>query len=222
MTDKHGYQLHSTTPAYLDTVRTHTEPYTFRLNGEEILILPGVMSPKYDWAGHFMIEMLPDVKGKDVLEIGSGCGLVSMAAYRAGAKSVLATDINPVAVENTRLNFERMGAGGICRVIYSDMYDRVEGDFDVVIFNAPYHGCRASDDLEKGVADEEYGSLRTFFNGLSPRVRPGGIAAVGFSNSGDHALFIRLRDSCGLDFIDWHEDTREGYQCEVHLLGNPK
>lgn len=216
----HGYKLHNSTPTYLGLVREHTEPYFFELNGESILILPGVMSPKYDWAGHYMIENLPDVQGKDVLEIGSGCGLVSMAAFRNDAKSVLATDINKKAVENTALNFERINASSTCHAIYSDVFDRVEGQFDVVIFNAPYHGCEAADDLEKGVADEGYYALRRFFAGLRNHLKDGGVAAIGFSSSGDHQLFDQLCHDSGLDVVNSVEDVRHGYQCEVHILKN--
>jgi len=217
-TNRHGYQLHTTTPVYLELVRKHTEPYTFQLNGEDILVLPGVMSPKYDWAGHFMIEKLPAVEGKEFLEIGSGCGLVSMAAFRRGANTVLATDISPQAVENTRLNFKRIGAEQRCRAIQTDMFQGIDTQFDVVVFNAPYHGCRAADDLEKGVADNDYTALRSFFSGVSSRLRRGAIAAVGFSSSGDHELFTQLKSSCGLIPVAQYEDIRDGYQCEVHLL----
>lgn len=217
-THRHGYRLHATTPVYLALVRKHAEPYVFQLDGEDILVLPGVMSPKYDWAGHFMIEKLPAVEGKDFLEIGSGCGLVSMAAFRRGAHTVLATDINPQAVENTRRNFERIGATTRCRAIHTDMFQGIDTEFDVVVFNAPYHGCRAADDLEKGVADDNYVALRAFFEGLEARLRPGGIAAVGFSSSGDHELFGKLKSSCGLTAVARYEDVRHGYQCEVHWL----
>jgi release factor glutamine methyltransferase len=212
------YQLHSTTKPYLDMVRKHVEPYTFTLNGEEILVLPGVMSPKYDWAGHYMIENLPDVRDADVLEVGSGCGLVAMAAYRRGARRVLATDINPVAVENTRLNFERIGAQHACEAILSDMFEDVSGQFDVVIFNAPYHGCAAGDDLEKGVADENYRALTAFFRDIHQHIKSQGRVVVGFSSSGDHDLFDGLVKESSLRLVTSVEDTRWGYQCEVHTF----
>lgn len=216
--EKHGYQLHQTTPNYLDLVRSHIEPYFFNLNGEEILILPGVMSPKYDWAGHYMIENLPDVNGKEVLEIGCGCGLVSMAALRKGAKKVVAVDINDIAVKNTNLNFERMGSNFNGIAFYSDVFSAVSGSFDVIIFNAPYHGCKANDDLEKGVADEGYYALRSFFKDFGVFLKNDGIIALGFSSSGDHDLFDSMIKTANLKKIHFFEDFREGYQCEVHLL----
>jgi len=44
------------------------------------------------------------VKGKSVLDIGSGCGSASVAAAIFGAKSVLANDIDPFAGTALRLN----------------------------------------------------------------------------------------------------------------------
>ncbi len=218
MIDKkdHGYQLHETTPDYLDLVRSHKEPYIFKLNGEDILILPGVMSPKYDWAGHYMIENLPDVKDKDVLEIGCGCGLVSMAAFRAGAEKVVAVDINLAAIDNTNQNFIRIGTNDKCVAKYSDVFKNVDGLFDVVIFNAPYHACKANDDLEKGVADENYKALRDFFLDVASFLKNDGVVAVGFSSSGDHVLFDKLSQSSGLELTNSVSDIRQGYQCEIH------
>lgn len=215
---KHGYSLHQSTPIYLEKVRRHSEPYIFELNNQPIVVLPNVMSPKYDWAGHFMIEELPDVRDKTVLEVGSGCGLVSMAALSEGAASLVAVDINPYAVENTKINLENVSTSERYKVFESDVFSAVEGEFDVIIFNAPYHGCPAADELEKGVADENYETLRKFFKHLDTFLKKDGIVAVGFSTSGDHELFNELCKNTGYALLKQKGDTRNGYQCEVTVL----
>jgi ribosomal protein L11 methyltransferase len=48
-----------------------------------------------------------DVAGRDVVDYGCGSGILSVAAARLGAASVLAVDIDPQAVTATRQNAER-------------------------------------------------------------------------------------------------------------------
>lgn len=55
------------------------------------------------------LEALQEVplEGKRVLDVGCGSGILSMAAALLGAKSVLGTDIDPIAVEVARGNVGR-------------------------------------------------------------------------------------------------------------------
>src|SRR5690606_35861065 len=46
-----------------------------------------------------------------MLDMGTGSGVLAMAAARAGARQVLAADIDPVAVSVTRDNVKRNGLG---------------------------------------------------------------------------------------------------------------
>jgi predicted nicotinamide N-methyase len=51
------------------------------------------------------------VAGKSVVDIGAGSGLVAIAAARAGARSVLAFDLDPLAVAAINLNAAVNGVG---------------------------------------------------------------------------------------------------------------
>jgi methylase of polypeptide subunit release factors len=48
-------------------------------------------------------------RGKKVLDIGCGSGVIALYAAKLGAESVVATDIDPRALENTRFNARRLG-----------------------------------------------------------------------------------------------------------------
>jgi len=48
-------------------------------------------------------------KGRRVLDLGSGCGIVAIGAARARAASVFATDLDPFARAATTLNAEANG-----------------------------------------------------------------------------------------------------------------
>ncbi len=65
----------------------------------------------FAWAGgqalaRYVLDNPDVVRGKTVIDLASGSGLVGIAAIRAGARSVLAADIDHFALEAIRLNAE--------------------------------------------------------------------------------------------------------------------
>ena len=67
--------------------------------------------------------------GMKVLDVGCGSGILSRAAKDLGA-DVIATDINPECVEYVK----KLDVNAIV----SDLFENVEGKFDLIIFNPPY------------------------------------------------------------------------------------
>lgn len=68
----------------------------------------------YAWPGGVALAMHlaaqpGTVRGREVFEIGTGSGLVSIAALRAGAGSAVAFDPDPLATVATRINAEANG-----------------------------------------------------------------------------------------------------------------
>lgn len=64
------------------------------------------------------LEALADagaVAGARVVDVGSGSGILSIAAAKLGASDVLAIDIDPIAVEATAANARRNRLGGVIR-----------------------------------------------------------------------------------------------------------
>jgi methylase of polypeptide subunit release factors len=211
------YELHETTSPYLDIVRKHTKPYTTKVFGKEIVIFPEVMSPKYDWAGIFGVETLPDVRNKTVLELGCGSGIISLFAALRGAKLVDAIDINSHAIDNTNENFKRHAVKN-AKAFYSDLFSAVSKQYDLVIFNLPYHGNKPKDILEHGVADEGYEMMKRFIAVLPRYMKDDGIADVGFSTSGDTKLLLAQFEKSNLEIIEKYSDERFGYNCDAYIL----
>jgi ribosomal protein L11 methyltransferase len=53
--------------------------------------------------------------GARVLDVGSGSGILSIAAAKLGASDVLAVDVDPIAVESTEANARRNRLGSVVR-----------------------------------------------------------------------------------------------------------
>jgi release factor glutamine methyltransferase len=71
-------------------------------------------------------------KGKSVLDIGSGSGIQALAALSAGAKSVLASDIDKESINHIKQINSKIKA------IKSNLFSNVKGRFDLIVFNPPY------------------------------------------------------------------------------------
>jgi release factor glutamine methyltransferase len=222
-------QIHLTTRPYLNKVESHTVPYEVEVFGKNITVLPHVMSPKYDWAGLYMIDFLPnDFTGQDVLEIGPGTGLVSVFVGLRAANSVTALDINPNAVENTNLNLEKHKIKN-AKALLSDVFSSVHGQmFDSIIFNLPYHDGEPRNDLEKGVIDAGYRAMDKFFAEVRFYLKDGGKMYVGFSRSGNLEKFNKTleKNNVKIDVMEekdvWDDPNYSGpdfnYNCQVYTL----
>lgn len=78
----------------------------------------------------------PGLRGKHVLEIGTGSGIIALFAARK-AKSVTAVDINPEAVKCAKKNAARNNIKNI-EFMQSDLFPDIKRKFDIIVFNPPY------------------------------------------------------------------------------------
>ena len=77
----------------------------------------------------FLLQNPRWVAGKRVLDFGCGSGVVAIAAAMAGAARVVACDIDPLALQATRVNAE---LNGVTLSLAQD-YHAVEGEVDLII-----------------------------------------------------------------------------------------
>lgn len=75
--------------------------------------------------------------GMQLLDLctGSGCILLSLLHLKPGAEGTGA-DLSPEALKVAEKNRERLGAKAA--LIQSDLFDKIEGAFDVIVSNPPY------------------------------------------------------------------------------------
>lgn len=159
-----GPHQHEKVVAVFDKMEQHNEPYERQIGKFNITILPGVFSPNYFTDSLSFAEMLPEIIGqKRMLEIGCGTGVISLYCADAGAE-VVASDINPAAVENTKLNAKKFGLD--ISVRQGDMYAAIGPDekFDVIFWNHPFNITDKPVEkmLHRAGFDQNYNSLRAY------------------------------------------------------------
>ena len=90
----------------------------------------------FAWAGglalaRYVLDNPSLVAGKRVLDLGSGSGLVAIAAKRAGAAEVLAADVDLFASAAALINAEANAVS--LRVTEDDILDTTPSDIDVLL-----------------------------------------------------------------------------------------
>jgi len=126
-------------PPLVPEVMLHlaTEMMPLWRKSEEELAEMGVPPPywAFAWAGgqalaRYVLDNPHIVRGKSVLDFGSGSGLVGIAAAKAGARSVLSADIDGYAAAAIVLNAQ---ANGVAVTATTDDLIGIAGAWDVVL-----------------------------------------------------------------------------------------
>ncbi|GLH64901.1 ribosomal protein L11 methyltransferase [Parageobacillus sp. G301] len=73
--------------------------------------------------------------GDTVIDVGTGSGILSIAAAMLGAKSVRALDLDPVAVDSARLNVKLNKVQHIVTVSQNNLLDHIEEQANVIVAN---------------------------------------------------------------------------------------
>ncbi|MBB1023375.1 MULTISPECIES: methyltransferase [unclassified Dietzia] len=164
-----------------------------------------------------------------VWDIGTGTGVLAAVLARRGAREVVATDINPRAVQCARDNVDRLGLAGRVTVVQADLWPDVHDEADdgeagddeardtaradVVVCNPPWIPGRPTSALEQGIYDPDSDVLHRFLSGLADHLTPQGEGWLILSDLAEH-LGLRTRDdllsridAAGLTVVGTSETT---------------
>ncbi|VEJ53877.1 16S rRNA (guanine(1207)-N(2))-methyltransferase RsmC [Pragia fontium] len=129
------YHFRSERQAQFDLTKWWDE---YTLDDLPIKTLPGVFSRDgLDVGSQLLLSVLDNVKGK-VLDVGCGAGVLSMIlAKSVDGLELTLSDVSAAALESSKATLAANDLSG--KVIASDVFSDIEGRFDFIISNPPFH-----------------------------------------------------------------------------------
>lgn len=125
-----------------------SRPRWYNYRHISVLVLPSVFHPQVFISTkvllHYLLQF--ELRGKKVLELGAGSGLISLVASERGAL-VTSSDINPEAIAGLKESYLKNNLAG--HTILSDLFDQLPPqEFDFIMINPPYFPKKANNYLE--------------------------------------------------------------------------
>jgi SAM-dependent methyltransferase len=165
-----------------------------------------------------LIAETPLVKDKSVLEIGTGSGLLSLYCLKFGAREVVATDVNQLAVENARYNAEQLGLGERLQVRLVPLDDAgaysvigASERFDLIISNPSWEDAKPDHIAHYAYYDPGFALLHSLVGGLREHLNADGRALLAYGSvdgidrlkrlCSEDGLRVRILDDRDLDLL---------------------
>ena len=123
--------------------------------GRTFKVIEGVLIPRQDTeiSVEKILNIIENNQINNMLEIGCGTGIVSISVDLESSIDVTAVDISEKAIENTRINKEKLNAK--IKIIKSDLFSNFRDKFDLIYSNPPYIKSSEIENLQVEVRDYE-------------------------------------------------------------------
>lgn len=166
----------------------------------KITVNPGVYQTSGD--SELMAESVEITEDQNFLEIGCGTGVISIALAKHASQGV-GVDINEKAVENSKYNAEAQGISNI-NFFKSDVFENVEGKFDVIICNPPYTKHEVKDNIDRMFWDPEDEMKQKFFREVGGYLKPNGKIYFGWADFADIDVDLpfKLAEASGYKLVN--------------------
>jgi release factor glutamine methyltransferase len=143
---------------------------------------PPVYAPRED--SLLMLEAISNLplEEKRILDVGTGSGILALFCAMRGGK-VTASDVEETAVKEAQRAANRLGVR--LTLVVSDLFAKIPGRFDLVLFNPPYLPSKESED--RAVDGGPGGTLlaEMFLDDLPPHLESDAQAFVLLSSLND-------------------------------------
>ncbi len=125
-----------------------TEFFGFKIKVDERVLIP---RPETEELCEFALANLKD--GDNALDLCTGSGAIAITLAKKSGATVTASDISEGALAVAKENANISGAQ--ITFIQSDLFENIEGRFNVIISNPPYIPTKDIEELENVVKDHE-------------------------------------------------------------------
>ncbi len=180
-------------------VRRQAVPERIFADGLVVDVPAGVYHPLPDSSSEFFIRNIKAMNPNQIaktLEIGAGCGIISLFIAANWTSRTVATDISPIAVEatiaNARLNDLAVTA------FQSDLFEKIdEKDFDLIIFNTPMIDKSPENEIEQFSLCDPHGQITgSYLRQASQHVSKDGLIIFSICNNSAYEVL----DSVDLEY----------------------
>lgn len=138
-----------------------------------------------------LLDTMPDMTGKRVLDIGTGTGVLAIKAAFNGAKEVVATEVDDDAIENARRNVAFFELDNCIQIKRQDRFEEL-GKFDAILMNIIFANRPKT---ASAWEQEKFNSLdlhRRLLKSLPDILESNGICTLGFASFGDIGGLAKL------------------------------
>lgn len=169
----------------IEHLAVHQDEVEILFDKYSLILTPGVFNPLLGEGSILMRDCKKYLYGNNVLEIGTGSGALSILSSEK-SKSIIATDISPLAVECAKKNVKRLNLENKIEVRQGDLFEPVKGEiFDKIILNPPFIEGKANSFIENSYYDSNYETLTSFFNNVRNYLTEEGNIILCFGSVGD-------------------------------------
>lgn len=167
--------------------------------GMEISVFPEVFNPgqffSSCWFAEQVSHLIQETSAVEFCEVGSGTGIVSLyVAQHNPEVKILACDVNPNAVANTKVNLERYGVLNRATVLESNVFSGLgERKFNLIFWALPFGYVEKGvelDNVDLQTFDAGYTAIENYFLDGGNHLTDGGTLLFGFSPEIGHFELI--------------------------------
>lgn len=94
--------------------------------------------PETDYLVESVLKRVASAKPARVLDMGTGSGCIGISLALALNVPTVVADISEDALDLTRLNISRLAPALPIQTIRSDLFEKITGDFELIVANLPY------------------------------------------------------------------------------------
>jgi SAM-dependent methyltransferase len=115
------------------------------------------------------------------IDVGTGSGVLALQMAKAGFQHVIATDINPNAIESVARQLRRLPVAPPIELEHADQFGADRGPIDLIVSNPPWMKGEVGRTLDLAMYFQD-GFFERFYDQALQRLAPGGRVVFVFSN----------------------------------------